>query len=78
MYFNGKSLELRPFNYQIISLLIISNYSKTNGARNEILFAFRLTGLRLKFKGKMFEHNFPDFFVYLFVFQIVFPINYSP
>ena len=46
--------------------------------KNAIIFAHKLTGSKQKFKGIFFAPKCPEFCVYMFVYQIVSPVNYSP
>ena len=54
-----------PIFLEDFSVTLKSNYPTTNGDRNEILFAHKLTGQRQTFKGKMFDRECPDFFLCL-------------
>ena len=69
---NGCSqiFDLLPFSIFLydFSVTLKSNYAKTNGDRNEFFFAYKLTGRRQNFIGKIYAPKCPDFLLCLFVF----------
>ena len=54
-----------------------SNCGKTNGDRTNILFAYKQTGKRKKFKRTFVAKKCPDFLLCLFVCHIIWPVYHG-